>query len=183
MSAFTLIIFIALLSATGCIPTPSAPLSDIEQTATAGALIRKMTQEAQQNNPPTPNDQNIPAGLASVTYRITLYTGDVGSAGTDANVYITLYGSQGTSAERALDKSGNDRERGDVDVYSIEMTDLGNLSRVRIRHDNTGVGPGWFLDKITVQNEGSGKTWVFPCNRWLATDEDDGRIDRVLNVQ
>lgn len=38
-------------------------------------------------------------------YRVHVFTGDVFSAGTDANVYITLYGDNGDSGERKLIKS------------------------------------------------------------------------------
>ena len=115
-------------------------------------------------------------------YRIVVQTGDVKDAGTDADVYITLFGENGNSGERMLDSPGNDFERGSVGTYSISLQrDLGNIKSVRIRHNNKGTKPGWFLDYITVQNESSDKVWRFPCNRWLARDEDDHLIDRVLD--
>jgi hypothetical protein len=114
------------------------------------------------------------------TYRIVVVTGAMKDAGTDADVYITLFGTEGNSGERQLDNSGNDFERGHTDVYSITMEDIGDLEKIRIRHNNKHDKPGWFLDRVTVQNERTGTAWVFPCSRWLATDEDDGQIDRLL---
>jgi lipoxygenase homology domain-containing protein 1 len=117
-------------------------------------------------------------------YRIVVKTGGANSAGTDANVYITLEGTSGNSGERQLDSVGNDFERSSVGSYSISTTDpLGDLMQVRIRHDNTGKKPGWFLDYITVHEEKSDRMWYFPCNRWLAVDEDDHLIDRTLDKQ
>ena len=62
----------------------------------------------------------------------------------------------------------------------------GTLQKVRIRHDNTSVvgegGPGWFLQSIRIPNEDTNQEWIFPCERWLAVDEDDGRIDRMLDT-
>jgi hypothetical protein len=118
----------------------------------------------------------------SADYRIIVKTGGVDSAGTDANVYITLIGSLGSSGERQLDSVKDDFERHSVGTYSIHTYDtLGDLYYVRIRHDNTEKKPGWFLDYITVHEEFTDRMWYLPCNRWLAVDEDDHLIDRYLD--
>ena len=44
-------------------------------------------------------------------YRISIYTGDKRGAGTDANVYITLFGDLGDSGEKKLDNNKNNFER------------------------------------------------------------------------
>src|SRR5947207_2234067 len=116
------------------------------------------------------------------TYNITVITGTPDWAGTDANVYITLFGENGSSEETLLDNADNNFERDKTDIFSFVMEDLGNLEQIRIRHDNSGSGPGWFLKDVTVENQDTNENWVFPCNRWLATDEDDQQIDRVLDV-
>lgn len=116
------------------------------------------------------------------TYRITVATGCVKKAGTDANVYITLFGTQDNSGERLLDNSEDNFEKGKIDTFSIEMSDLGDLEKVRIRHDNSGKNPGWFLEKIVIHNETDDREWTFPCYRWLAVDEDDGKTDRILDT-
>ncbi|MGW6908279.1 PLAT/LH2 domain-containing protein [Streptomyces sp. NPDC054940] len=60
--------------------------------------------------------------------------------------------------------------------------ELGELQRVRVRHDSKFPLPGWYLDRICVRrNEGTNQEWTLPCNRWLAQDEDDGEIERVLD--
>lgn len=51
---------------------------------------------------------------------------------------------------------------------------------LRISHDNKGAGAGWFLDNVTVDIPSRGDHVVFPCHRWLADDEDDGKIEREL---
>lgn len=55
------------------------------------------------------------------------------------------------------------------------------LSHVIIGHDNSGAGPGWFLDRVDVECPSIGMKQVFPCDRWLARDEDDGLIERILH--
>jgi hypothetical protein len=50
----------------------------------------------------------VPGFAASneTTYRVTVVTGTVYGAGTDANVYPTMYGAERTSAERLLAGDG-----------------------------------------------------------------------------
>jgi lipoxygenase homology domain-containing protein 1 len=120
-----------------------------------------------------------------VTYRVNVYTGNLSplaGAGTDANVYITMYGDKGSSDELSLDNASNNFEQGQVDTFSLQLEDLGDLHQVRIRHDNRFAFPGWYLDRIFIRNEDTDQEWNFPCNRWLARDEDDGEIDRVLDA-
>ena len=53
------------------------------------------------------------------TYRVTVQTGDVTNAGTDADVFCCIYGEQGDSGDRKLLKSQTHRnkfERGKVDT-------------------------------------------------------------------
>jgi hypothetical protein len=116
----------------------------------------------------------------SVTYIVTLVTGCVSYAGTDANVYITLVGSRGRSEETQLDIGNHDdREWCSRDSYQLMADDLGELSQIAIRHDNSNDNPGWFLDRVIVRLP-DGREWEFPCNRWLATDEEDGHIFRTV---
>jgi len=51
------------------------------------------------------------------TYKVSVMTGDVYGAGTDANVFLTIYGDLGDTGERKLSKSetnSNKFERGSV---------------------------------------------------------------------
>lgn len=45
-------------------------------------------------------------------YKVTVYTGNKKGAGTDANVYIVLFGENGDSGQKNLDDSRNNFERG-----------------------------------------------------------------------
>jgi hypothetical protein len=112
-------------------------------------------------------------------YEVTLQTGDVSGAGTDADVFIKL---DGDSEEYELDNPGNDRERGDTDVYYVGKKDVGSVKRVTIRHDNSGNRPGWYLDEIAVCHLGSGKCTAFPCSGWLAEDEYPYKLKQTLDA-
>lgn len=39
------------------------------------------------------------------------------------------------------------------DVYSIAAVDLGILRKLRIRHDNSQAGAGWFLDRVEIVDD------------------------------
>lgn len=43
-----------------------------------------------------------------------------------------------------------------------------------------GPAPGWHLEYIDVKDELLDKTFRFPCDRWLAKNDDDGQIMREL---
>ncbi len=61
--------------------------------------------------------------------------------------------------------------------------DVGQLERIKICHDNTGVGPGWFLDWVEVRVVGEAEgVWYFPCGAWLDAGEEEGGIERELAV-
>ena len=62
----------------------------------------------------------------------------------------------------------------------VECPCVGPMKRVRIGHDNSGMGPGWFLDKVIVDDLDQGAVYEFPCGRWFAKNEDDGAIWRDL---
>ncbi|ESO97796.1 hypothetical protein LOTGIDRAFT_208950 [Lottia gigantea] len=113
-------------------------------------------------------------------YKVTVFTGNKKGAGTDANVSIILFGEFGDSGEKKLSSRKNNFERNKVDEFLLECPKLGRLERIRIGHDDTGFGPGWFLDKVIVDDVAVSKVYEFPCQRWLASDEDDGQISREL---
>ncbi len=114
------------------------------------------------------------------TYRITFETGDILMGGTTANVCVTLFGSDGRGVEKQLDSAEGTFAPGTAAVFRVEMQDMGGIERIRIRHDNAGLNAGWFLHRVVINDEVLGREWIFDCDRWLAVDEDDGDIDRVL---
>lgn len=62
-------------------------------------------------------------------------------AGTDANVWIIVFGENGDSGTLALKECNrsNKFERKQVDTFRfLDILSLGELSKVRVWHDNTG---------------------------------------------
>lgn len=96
-------------------------------------------------------------------------------------------------------------------MEQIEAKDVGNIFKICIGHDGSGIGSGWYLEKVDLKylvmamvrkekkedkkknkkkkkkeeeedEEGEEvmqavvKTLTFPCDRWLAKDEEDGEL-------
>jgi hypothetical protein len=105
---------------------------------------------------------------------VQVYTGRKRGSGTDANVCINIYGALGDTGKRQLRTSAthmNKFESGQCDEFVVPAVDLGALEKIHIGHDNSGAGPGWFLDRVVVQNPADGSEFVFPCERWLDKSE------------
>lgn len=111
-----------------------------------------------------------------------IYTGDVFGAGTNANVFVTLFGELGDSGEKKLMKSQTHMdkfERNQMDRFPIQSADLGRLFKVHVRHDNSSFSTNWFLDRIEVSDT-RGDKYIFLCERWLSKSKDDKQIERTL---
>ena len=126
----------------------------------------------------------VPDGKEPVIYVISITTGDLRGAGTNAKVYVTLNGTLGTSGEFGLDDPGNDFRRGKTDSFRITLAkELGELESIRIRHDSSGLFSGWYLEKVEVRQDQTERQWSFPCGRWLDKKEGDGATDLVLTAE
>lgn len=63
------------------------------------------------------------------------------AAGTDANVWMIIFGENGDTGTLALKESNNTNkfERKQMDTFRFQdILSLGELSKVRIWHDNSG---------------------------------------------
>jgi hypothetical protein len=117
----TLVVGLAVMTVT---------LASVQQPATAAESLRNRRSAAHE-------------------YAITVYTGDVTGAGTDAHVRIFIRGSLGRSSTE-LDKAGNDFERGQEDNYRRTMTDLGDINQICLWRDDAGLGDEWNVSHVVV---------------------------------
>lgn len=125
----------------------------------------------------------VAPGQQEAVYRVQIRTGDMLRAGTNARVFLTLQGSRGDSPEYYLNDPGNDFRQGKTDTFLLRHAwELGELHTLRVRHDNSGLLPEWYLCDIRVELEGSGKSWYFPCERWLDKKKGDGLIELSLGA-
>ncbi|XP_028592785.2 oxygen-regulated protein 1 [Podarcis muralis] len=122
--------------------------------------------------------------LPVAVYEVHVVTGDLWNAGTEADIYIAVYGEKGDTGSRQLRRSKKPRKcvKGQTDIFLLEAVHLGNLHRIVIGHNGLGSGNGWFLEKIVVKDFITSSDYNFACHRWLDQGEDDGKIVRELYV-
>ncbi|UJR31475.1 hypothetical protein I4U23_018964 [Adineta vaga] len=89
-----------------------------------------------------------------ICYQIIVKTGKVTNAGTDANVFLIIYGKSGRTAVHQLNnRSKNDFERNTSSEFTIMDIDIGEIDRIKIWHDNSNLNSAWFLDSIIIQKK------------------------------
>ncbi|XP_048575324.1 polycystic kidney disease protein 1-like 2 [Nematostella vectensis] len=124
----------------------------------------------------------LPDNDPSDTYRyeITLWTSMRRGAGTTSKVSMIMYGEENETEARVLDDPQRPPfQRGCVNTFLLTTPSiLGPLPYIRIWHDNSG--GSWFLSRVMVIDLQNDDRYYFICNRWLAVDEDDGQVERLV---
>ncbi|XP_035828454.1 polycystic kidney disease protein 1-like 2 [Aplysia californica] len=124
-------------------------------------------------------------GMDNYYYLLTVHTGLSRGSGTSSRVSFVLTGVNGDTGVRLLTDGERHLSTGSVVTYVMATPyDLGELSYLRIWHDNSGEGQNqsWYLNKIYVEDLQTRTRSVFFGNQWLAMDQDDGRLDRIIPV-
>lgn len=125
----------------------------------------------------------------SYFYEICVYTGSRKSAETKSKVFINISGTFGDSSIRELNSKDSKEKnpvfkRSAVDTFVMSTRKpLGSLYMCRVFHDNSGESrndSSWYLKHIIISDLQTGEKYIFICEKWLATDKDDGEIDRNL---
>uniref|UniRef100_A0A8W8NH22 PLAT domain-containing protein n=1 Tax=Magallana gigas TaxID=29159 RepID=A0A8W8NH22_MAGGI len=119
-------------------------------------------------------------------YLISVHTGLRRDAGTKSNVQFIVTGDLCDSGIRVLnDRMTKEFSTSSVNKFFFGTTEpLGDLLYLRIWHDNSGP-PGyqsWFLGKVIIDDLQTKKRYFFYCNKWLAIDDGDCTLDRIIPV-
>jgi hypothetical protein len=107
-------------------------------------------------------------------YTVFVRTGDDSVAGTDSNVFIQLFGTNGESDQIWLPAQDLFAfESGGTDKYVLEVPYLGDLTRCCLWQDNSETGPssGWQVKDVIVKDDETARTWTFIFNCWLGLEE------------
>ncbi|XP_048411204.2 polycystin-1 [Stegostoma tigrinum] len=104
-------------------------------------------------------------------YEVMVKTGWCRNAGTTAHVGISLYGLN-KSGSRHLDKEGA-FQRNSLDIFQIETdANLGEIWKIRIWHDNTGLSPSWHLEHVAVWDKQTDIMYYFLAQDWLSVENE-----------
>lgn len=98
------------------------------------------------------------------------------SAGTDADVLISLFGSNGTLTDLPLKRSltnKNPFEQNFLDRFIVYDKNIGKISKINIGHNSTKPGSSWKLEYVQLFVEKD--LYKFEANKWLENPQ--SRID------
>ncbi|XP_042187608.1 lipoxygenase homology domain-containing protein 1-like [Callorhinchus milii] len=125
--------------------------------------------------------------LQDVYYTLYIWTGNLLAAGTDAPIYITIYGENGDTSKRKLQYNDVPTlfDKGQINVFSLRAIDLSIPEKIHIGHDSLGYGAGWYLEMIYLEEpteNGVPNVYVFPCQQWLDSEVDSKDTKKQLNL-
>ncbi len=125
------------------------------------------------------------ASTKTYTYRLTIKTGAKSGAGTDADVYLHLYNSDGTRFSRqAIDPKGDSFEKGKTDYATITTSKpIMNLKLSAMGDLFNEIGGDWYPEYVLVEEMDGDKvvhstkyifkTWV-ECGHYDTTIPNPG---------
>ncbi|XP_034415177.1 polycystin-1 [Cyclopterus lumpus] len=113
-------------------------------------------------------------------YRVLVKTGWRRRAGTTAHVGISLYGVT-KSGSRHLQRDGA-FQRGSLDQFHLETDDnLGEIWKIRIWHDNTGLHPSWYVQHVVVWDPQTDHMFFFLLEDWLSVEnQKNGSVEKEV---
>ncbi|MBN3314946.1 PKD1 protein, partial [Atractosteus spatula] len=114
-------------------------------------------------------------------YQVLVKTGWTRGSGTTAHVGISLYGLN-KSGSRHLDREAA-FQRNSLDVFQIETdANLGEVWKIRIWHDNTGLDPSWYLQYVIVWDKQTSNMFFFLVEDWLSVENEtnEGMVEKEV---
>lgn len=99
--------------------------------------------------------------LSLFKYQVAVQTGNVRGAETDANVFITIIGSAGSTGRKELKPQKDSFSRNKRDVFILHHDDIGQIEKIALGHDNSGAHPAWFCESVEVVNIRNGDSAFF----------------------
>jgi hypothetical protein len=111
-----------------------------------------------------------------ILYRISVTTGTCQGAGTDADVTMTIVGTNGRFKTPLMDKwFYDDFEKGQCDRYGVWERPIGDVCVIKLHVDERGFYPDWFVDKVEVEVDhkklNPGKLFSFPIFEWVGNGQ------------
>ncbi|XP_048346143.1 polycystin-1-like [Sphaerodactylus townsendi] len=114
-------------------------------------------------------------------YWVMVKTGWKRGSGTTAHVGISLYGLN-KSGSRHLDK-GCAFQRNSQDIFQVETdANLGEIWKIRVWHDNTGLDPSWYLQHVIIWDKQTNNMYFFLVEDWLSVENEknEGLVEKEV---
>ena len=65
-------------------------------------------------------------------------------------------------------------------VFLLIISHIIDFYSDRIGHDNAGLRSDWLLERVEIDVPKLGRTWKFPCGKWLAKHKGDCVLEMEL---
>jgi hypothetical protein len=115
------------------------------------------------------------------TYTIWITTGEDPLAGTDSNVFIQLFGTEGkTESVHLPARDIFAFETGSIEKFVLQVPDLGELTRCCVGHDSSS-DSGWYIMNVRVADDETEREWLFTFDQWLGLDE-SGKLSACVSL-
>ncbi|XP_038056107.1 uncharacterized protein LOC119728107 [Patiria miniata] len=115
-------------------------------------------------------------------WKVFVSTGDTDTAGTEATVTMTVYGSEGISKPLPLQKDDQPTvmEPGQTQEFEVNVGEVGHIYKVRLEHDGTNEESDWFLEKFKMKDVDTKAEFSYTLSRWLSKNQEG--CDRVVEI-
>lgn len=167
------------------IPTTKRPLTPIWSLATGARraeLEARAPEYAANVIRQFESEHAIDPTRRAATYIVTTHTGSGDGAGTDADIWIVLYGVDRLGNVRQTPRLKHDDSRDNHNKYAVDaiefggLLDVGELTRMKVTHVPRGDRGAWQLEKVEVLCLENQKLYKAYYNGWL----DNGSV--TLNL-
>ena len=116
---------------------------------------------------------------------MVISTGIWKHSATTASVSISIKGKNNEQSQILLRDKGDTRKlfgRGSINGFVLVVAEsFGTLKEITLEHDNFGKSPSWFVETVMIRDRQTEERWVFPLNRWLALEKNDGQIEVTVD--
>lgn len=141
-----------------------------EGTDNYGGLIQIQEKVLASTTRKKHHEGEMAASNKQTTFLVHVETGNHLFSGTDAGVYIALYGTKGRTKKILLDKLfHNDFERGSKESYYITVPVIGDVKFVQmfLIGGKYTFKREWFLNNIVLMDLTTRKLFELPVYRWI----------------
>lgn len=113
-------------------------------------------------------------------YQVEITTAESKGSGTSGKVYITIFGTLSASESILLDNHPRNFETGRLDIFQLQLSNLGEITKIKLGQDGSGDSPNWLVDKILIKDLLTNKQFFFFPSDWFSSILDDKTLFKEI---
>ncbi|XP_061166198.1 lipoxygenase homology domain-containing protein 1-like [Saccostrea echinata] len=118
-------------------------------------------------------------------FSLSVKTSEDSSPAGGGKVDLAVYGENGKSEDITLTApSPGDKlfEPGNIDSFTINVGDIGNLYKIRVSREDLHTWKAWHLEELKLQDLDTSEVFLVRCDRWLSREKDDFDLTREFPI-